>query len=715
MTSQEDASCAGFPAPLRGRYQPLRLLGQGGMGAVYLAVDLGLERQVAVKLMVSSLTPEFRARFAREARCLAELKSPSLLEVYHFDAAADPPYLVTEYLDGEEIGKVEGLDPLPPMLEVAAGLEQAHQAGLLHRDIKPANILYTREGRAVLLDFGLAQDQDERGLTATGMVVGTPPFLAPEQLRLAGASARSDWYQWGVSLYLLLEGRLPFGRAIADKLLAGRSLPALRFHKVAVGSPVAALLRACLAEDPGGRPGCLEEIHELLAGAPPRPRVLARSLGGAGTEPQPGGDRRRAALLGGLALAGLALGGLVTWMVPGSVGTRAPAAPDGPAPTHPATPSGSPPAAAGTATLGADYGERLRQELDQFLEGSVDAAGQQVPAGQGDPVVPALLFHGVRLLDQLPVQRRFFEVLGPTGVVPPLSEAIRSSLDGYDDSLRELNLPPVFAPFLEAAPESLETSFPASLGALEPRFLKGLVGRALEAHHARAVGYARAALEERRQLEEQIERGQVPLPPAYLGQVMAGKASDRLTSYVRLTRMIASQRADLEPFLARGGLLTRRFLVAAVRALEVEWTRPLDDVYIQVNQRLRPFLMGAMISASPTRLMGPIPRRLEAAFFWTRVYDSLQWGRRSALVSAPIGAEEEAGPWEDVLDRFLAQGDRTRAAEAWRNLLSGLRWNGATARFLGRYRRHHQDLLPQLGSRDQEEVLRDLAGLPEAP
>ena len=165
-----------FPEELTQRFEAREILGVGGMGCVYRAHEPDLDRDVAIKL---ALKPnlQYLERMRREARALSEIRHPNVVEVYDFGVAGEQAYLVMEYLDGLPLNEVPEEDVWPAILQVADALEVLHAREVVHRDLKPQNILVTRDGRAVLLDFGLVKSAEATVMTATGAMVGTLPFL----------------------------------------------------------------------------------------------------------------------------------------------------------------------------------------------------------------------------------------------------------------------------------------------------------------------------------------------------------------------------------------------------------------------------------------------------------------------------------------------------------------------------------------------------------
>ncbi|MFF8989739.1 protein kinase [Streptomyces sp. NPDC014983] len=219
-----------------GRYQLRDLLGEGGMASVHLAYDAVLDRQVAIKTLHTELGREqaFRERFRREAQAVAKLTHTNIVSV--FDTGEDDlggmatPYIVMEYIEGRPLGSVleedirqYGAMPAEKALKVTAdvlaALDISHEMGLVHRDIKPGNVMMTKRGVVKVMDFGIARAMQSgvTSMTQTGMVVGTPQYLSPEQALGRGVDARSDLYSVGIMLFQLVTGRLPFD---ADSPLA---------------------------------------------------------------------------------------------------------------------------------------------------------------------------------------------------------------------------------------------------------------------------------------------------------------------------------------------------------------------------------------------------------------------------------------------------------------------------------------------------------------
>ncbi|GAB2927981.1 serine/threonine-protein kinase [Nonomuraea fastidiosa] len=218
---------------IAGRYQLLRELGRGGMGVVWEGRDTLLNRQVAIKevLLPDSLSPADKERqllrTAREARTAAKLNHPNVVAIYDVVEEGGRPWIVMELVSHPSVEQVVLTTGALPVREAASlgrqvlsALRAAHEAGILHRDVKPSNILWSeKDGRAVLMDFGIATVEGDVSLTSTGMVTGSPSFLAPERVRAENAGPASDLWSLGATLYACMVGRSPFDRGDAMSTL----------------------------------------------------------------------------------------------------------------------------------------------------------------------------------------------------------------------------------------------------------------------------------------------------------------------------------------------------------------------------------------------------------------------------------------------------------------------------------------------------------------
>jgi serine/threonine protein kinase len=258
---------------LTGRYVLEEQLGAGGFCEVWRATDTVLGRPVAVKLLHPGYArqPEALARFQAEALHAGALSHHSIARVLDYAEPADtPPYLVMELVDGPSLADVLGggaLDVARTMdivAQVAAGLQAAHGAGLIHRDIKPANILFAPDGTVRITDFGIAHAVGSVPLTATGMVMGTPGYIAPERVSGGQTGAASDLYALGIVAYECLAGSRPFSGAPLDVAIAHRDRP-LPPLPPSVPAEVAALVMMLTAKDPAWRPASAGEVADQAA------------------------------------------------------------------------------------------------------------------------------------------------------------------------------------------------------------------------------------------------------------------------------------------------------------------------------------------------------------------------------------------------------------------------------------------------------------------
>ncbi len=253
------------------RYRLEQQLGHGGMGEVWRALDLKLERPVALKLLAPDAD---RARFKREARAAAALAHPNVTRLYDYGEVEGRPYMAFEYLRG---GTLE--DRLPPdrgladeearaiAVQLAAGLAHAHAHGLVHRDLKPANILFDDEDQAKIADFGIARMGADSTLTEAGTVLGTAAYISPEQAEGESATPASDVYSFGVVLFRMLTGRLPFESEQPLELVdMHRRLdaPAIEVLRPDAPADLTAVAKTALTKGPRDRPADGAALAALL-------------------------------------------------------------------------------------------------------------------------------------------------------------------------------------------------------------------------------------------------------------------------------------------------------------------------------------------------------------------------------------------------------------------------------------------------------------------
>jgi serine/threonine-protein kinase len=274
-----------------GRYELRERLGAGAMSEVWLADDRKLERPVALKL----LAPHADARrFEREARAAASLSHPNVERIYESGEADGRLYMALEFLPGGTLeDRLTPGRPLPDAeaeriaRQLAAGLAHAHEHGLVHRDLKPANVLFDGEGRAKIADFGIARLEGIDTLTEAGTVMGTANYISPEQAAGEPASPASDVYSYGVILFRLLTGRLPFeGESPLQVAELHRTREPPRIVDLRPDAPreLAALAAAAMAKDPRQRPADGAALVNALDGTPatavlaPTPEVAAETM-----------------------------------------------------------------------------------------------------------------------------------------------------------------------------------------------------------------------------------------------------------------------------------------------------------------------------------------------------------------------------------------------------------------------------------------------------
>ena len=265
---------------LSGQFRVERHLGRGGMGVVYLARELKLDRLVALKVLPATLAsdPTTLERFLREARTAARLAHPNVVPVYRADEAGGTAFFAMAFIEGESLAdRVRDRGPLPPsdavpiLRSVAWALAYAHARGVVHRDVKPENILLERgTGRTLVTDFGIARPvltEDAARLTQDGHVLGTLHYMSPEQVNDAPLDGRSDLYALGVVSFYVLSGRLPFEGLSPSAVLvahATREAPPLRTIMPNVPAAVAAVVDRCLAKRPDDRFATGEALADAL-------------------------------------------------------------------------------------------------------------------------------------------------------------------------------------------------------------------------------------------------------------------------------------------------------------------------------------------------------------------------------------------------------------------------------------------------------------------
>ena len=279
---------------LAGRYVLERRLGRGGMGVVFLARELRLERRVAIKLLLpaKAVDPVARERFLVEARTAAQLTHPNIVPIFAVDELSDVVFFAMAYIEGQTLGqRVRERGPLPPkeaarlLRDVGWALAHAHERGVVHRDVKPDNILLdAATGRALVSDFGIARVGAGGGMTGPREVVGTAEFMSPEKASGLGVDARSDLYSLGVVGYYALSGQLPFAAGDSYEMMARHiAVPPRPLASVAPGVPrrLARIIDRCLLKEPAARftsGAHLADAVRLAVAVPVGPPIALRAF-----------------------------------------------------------------------------------------------------------------------------------------------------------------------------------------------------------------------------------------------------------------------------------------------------------------------------------------------------------------------------------------------------------------------------------------------------
>lgn len=260
-----------------GQYKITGELGRGGMGVVYKARDEALDRDVAIKVLSDALANDDSVveRFTREAKSMAALNDPHIIQVYLIGEHLGAPFFCMEYVEGESLserlkrtGKLSVSEARTILLQAAEGLDTAHEHGVIHRDIKPGNIMLGKTGRVKLADFGIAMVQDfSKRLTNTGEFVGTPGYLSPEVCIGQPVDHRSDIFALGIVLYEMLTGDIPFTEASPLGMMlevVKADIPDIRTNNADIDEQTSSILKRMIAKDPDHRyQSCAELIRDL--------------------------------------------------------------------------------------------------------------------------------------------------------------------------------------------------------------------------------------------------------------------------------------------------------------------------------------------------------------------------------------------------------------------------------------------------------------------
>ena len=276
-----------------GNYEVKERLGTGGMAVVYRAVQQPLNREVALKALMPALVHDegFLQRFQQEARTLARLEHPNILPIYDFGGAGDIVFITMPLIRGGTLRDVLDRGPLDGgtawryLREVGLGLQFAHDAGIIHRDLKPNNVLLHPDGRAVLADFGLARSANEdTRLTTAGFALGTPGYMAPEQVLGQDLDRRVDIYAMGAMTFEMMTGRMPFtGNTPVEIAIAtvNQPVPSACAINRTLPDELDAVLARAMAKNPADRPGSVNELIALLGKVPQRRSVAVAAMAAA--------------------------------------------------------------------------------------------------------------------------------------------------------------------------------------------------------------------------------------------------------------------------------------------------------------------------------------------------------------------------------------------------------------------------------------------------
>jgi serine/threonine protein kinase len=265
---------------LAGRYEITGLLGRGGMAVVFLAKDLVLERQVAIKVLPPDMAHDAKLipRFQQEAKTAAKLDHPNIIPIYRVESEAGLDYFVMKYVTGHSLEQMLDQGPLPIELarrvlrEAALALGHAHKRGIVHRDVKPANIMLDSDGRVVLTDFGISKAlEGGSGFTGTGAIIGTPHYMAPEQAKGLDVDGRADQYALAVVGHQILTGKQPFEGSSHSILYKHVFEAPPRVFEVRPDAPadLCAALDRALSKEPEKRFGSMEEFAAAVSGDRP--------------------------------------------------------------------------------------------------------------------------------------------------------------------------------------------------------------------------------------------------------------------------------------------------------------------------------------------------------------------------------------------------------------------------------------------------------------
>ena len=277
-------------------YRVLELVGRGAMGVVYKALDVNLDRQVAIKVMSAEARddPDFVERFRLEARAQGALNHPNVALLFDFFVHEGTPVAVMEFIDGESLeqlirrrGAIPAHEVVPLFKQALRGVAAAHRAGIVHRDLKPGNLMITSDGTVKVMDFGIAKRAGVTGATKVSTSIGSPLYMAPEQILGRAVDCRTDIYALGVTLYELLSGQRPFNsRGKAEYLVLDAHVNDLpeppTVYRYGIPQPIVDAVMRSLAKDPDARFQSADEFNSALPDIP-APTAAAPAAGASAT------------------------------------------------------------------------------------------------------------------------------------------------------------------------------------------------------------------------------------------------------------------------------------------------------------------------------------------------------------------------------------------------------------------------------------------------
>ncbi len=646
------------PASLLGDLVPGEVLGRGGYGIVFRAFQKSLDREVVVKVarLASQHDPAVIVRVRREAEVLMRLRHPNVCSLLDFGFSEEHAWFLFPLVGTEDLAKVidrQEQERRPPDLEAGTrwlrqcleALGAIHATGNVHRDLKPANLVLTAAGDLQVIDLGLVRGiRTGRGPTRSGAVVGSPGYMAPEQMNGEPPDPRDDLYSAGVVFYEFFSGENPFaGTSFLHTselhfFVRPRSL-SQRFP----GFParLSDTIDRLLGKTREGRPACAEEALDYLRGRVPGAVLdpdseAVRRSAQAPTAAVGAQRRARARLLGASLLATLVVlaGGLALAATlarrPGS------GEPGGGSTSRASLHAGS----AGGATVpgagdeaspggpGNELARDLRRGFDQAIESWWDAEGRRREEHSVHRFPDALALFGVAILDTIPAEAAVFARMADGETVQTMTPEIQAALRDHDRAYQELGYPPPFRPFLDARPRPFEGSIPAELRALGPllsieRFRPPPPGDPSAGWWQAALDLLAEGTRLRTDVETRYREGKLGLGPelhhSQKVAVLTGQPSESLDVLLGSLRVSPQGRDRLAEITGVGREICRDFTVAALRLLEFPESDATEDllaVLVLGFVHLDGFLMGSMLSASPIRLFGrpagtPAARRFQ--------------------------------------------------------------------------------------------------------